>query len=120
MSKDIERHGISTENFMILELLFNKGPYPIQKISDVAEVPCLFKPEQVLYVGLNDMMEPLNSNPMKNMKLDIVGPDEIKQDSSKVLQWLAARKPSKIIIHFDLDVLDMKEFRSLLVAYPGT
>ncbi|KRE35222.1 hypothetical protein ASG81_21815 [Paenibacillus sp. Soil522] len=105
---------------MILELLFNKGPYPIQKISDVAEVPCLFKPEQVLYVGLNDMMEPLNSNPMKNMKLDIVGPDEIKQDSSKVLQWLAARKPSKIIIHFDLDVLDMKEFRSLLVAYPGT
>ena len=39
---------------------------------------------------------------MKNMKLDIVGPDEIKQDSSKVLQWLAARKPSEIIIHFDL------------------
>ncbi|MFD1175309.1 hypothetical protein ACFQ3W_03215 [Paenibacillus puldeungensis] len=30
------------------------------------------------------------------------------------------RKPSKVIIHFDLDVLDMKEFRSLLVAYPGT
>ncbi|MBE0337891.1 arginase family protein [Paenibacillus sp. 23TSA30-6] len=86
----------------------------------VAEVPHLFSPEQVLYVGLNDMFEPLNSDPMRNMKLDIVGPDEIKQDSSKVLEWLAEKKPSKIIVHFDLDVLDMKEFRSLLVAYPGT
>ena len=86
----------------------------------IAEVPRFFKPEQVLYVGLNDMLEPLNSNPMKNMKLDIVGPDEIKQDSSKVLEWLAVKKPSKIIIHFDLDVLDLKEFRSLLVAYHGT
>ncbi|MGQ3480144.1 arginase family protein [Paenibacillus sp. TY11] len=86
----------------------------------VAEVPHLFKPEQILYVGLNDMIDALHSEPMKNMKLDIVGPDEIKKDSSKVLQWLAEKKPSKIIIHFDLDVLDMKEFRSLLVAYPGT
>lgn len=86
----------------------------------VAEIPRLFNPEQVLYVGLNDMMDALSSEPMKYMKLDIVGPDEIKQDSSKVLQLLAEKKPSKIIIHFDLDVLNMKEFRSLLVAYPGT
>ncbi|MGQ3478714.1 arginase family protein [Paenibacillus sp. TY11] len=86
----------------------------------VAEVPRLFNPEQVLFVGLNDMLEPLNSEPLRHMKLDRLGPDEIKQDSSKVLQWLEERKPSKIIIHFDLDVLDMREFRSLLVAYPGT
>jgi arginase len=86
----------------------------------VAEVPNIFKPEQVLYVGLNDMLDPLNSEPMKKMSLDIVSPDEIKQDSSKVLKWLSTKRKSKIIIHFDLDVLDLKEFRSLLVAYPGT
>lgn len=86
----------------------------------VAEVPRIFNPDQVLFVGLNDLLEPLNSEPLRNMKLDILGPDEIKQDSSKVLQWLDQRKPSKIMIHFDLDVLDMTEFRSLLVAYPET
>ncbi|MDQ6420496.1 arginase family protein [Paenibacillus sp. LHD-117] len=86
----------------------------------VAEVPRFFKPEQVLFVGLNDLLESLNSEPLRNMKLDSLGPDEIKQDSSKVLQWLDERKPSKIMIHFDLDVLDMTEFRSLLVAYPET
>ncbi|AKG33884.1 arginase family protein [Paenibacillus durus] len=86
----------------------------------VAEVPRIFNPEQVLYVGLNDLLDSLNSEPMRNMKLDSLGPDDIKQDSSKVLQWLSERKPSKVIVHFDLDVLDMTEFRSLLVSYYKT
>lgn len=37
--KDIERHGISTENFMVLELLYNKGPHTIQKISERLSIP---------------------------------------------------------------------------------
>ncbi|MFY0779040.1 MarR family transcriptional regulator [Peribacillus simplex] len=37
--KDIERHGISSENFMILELLYNKGPHSIQKISEKLSIP---------------------------------------------------------------------------------
>lgn len=86
----------------------------------VAEVPRIFNPEQVLFVGLNDLLEPLHSGPLRDMNMDIIGSDEIKQGSSKVLQWLDQRKPSKVIIHFDLDVLDMTEFRSLLVAYPET
>jgi arginase len=86
----------------------------------VAEVPRPFKPEQVLFVGLNDMMEALNSKPLQDLKMDIATPDDIKEDSSKVLQWLDSRKPSKVIVHFDLDVLDLREFRSLLVANPAT
>ncbi|SDN67784.1 MarR family transcriptional regulator, 2-MHQ and catechol-resistance regulon repressor [Paenibacillus sp. yr247] len=39
VSKDIERHGISTENFMILELLYNKGPQTVQKISEKLSIP---------------------------------------------------------------------------------
>ncbi|MFD2662900.1 MarR family winged helix-turn-helix transcriptional regulator [Paenibacillus thailandensis] len=37
--KDIQRHGISPENFMILELLYNKGPHGIQKISEKLSIP---------------------------------------------------------------------------------
>lgn len=37
--KDIERHGIAMEQFMILELLYSKGPHPIQKISDTFSIP---------------------------------------------------------------------------------
>ncbi|MCY9308088.1 MULTISPECIES: arginase family protein [Bacillus] len=86
----------------------------------VAEVPRPFKPEQVLFVGLNDMMEALHSKPLQNMKFDIATPDDIEEDSSKVLQWLDSRKLSKVIVHFDLDVLDLREYRSLLIANPDT
>lgn len=37
--KSIESHGISNENFMILELLYNKGPHSIQQISDIFKIP---------------------------------------------------------------------------------
>jgi len=37
--KDIECHQINQENFMILELLYSKGPHPVQKISETFSIP---------------------------------------------------------------------------------
>lgn len=38
--KDIEEnHGINPEHFMILELLYSKGPHPVQKISETLSIP---------------------------------------------------------------------------------
>ena len=37
--KEVERHGINPVNFMVLELLFNKGPHTIQKISEKLSIP---------------------------------------------------------------------------------
>ncbi|MFC3747083.1 MarR family winged helix-turn-helix transcriptional regulator [Paenibacillus sp. GCM10012306] len=37
--KKIESYGISPENFMVLELLYNKGPHTIQIISEVLSIP---------------------------------------------------------------------------------
>jgi MarR family transcriptional regulator, 2-MHQ and catechol-resistance regulon repressor len=39
IQKDIESHKISNENFMILELLYSKGPHPVQKISEIFSIP---------------------------------------------------------------------------------
>ncbi|WP_409347250.1 MarR family winged helix-turn-helix transcriptional regulator [Paenibacillus sp. MBLB4367] len=39
MRKDIASYGIAPENFMILELLYSKGPHPIQKISEILSIP---------------------------------------------------------------------------------
>ncbi|MFC3799545.1 MarR family transcriptional regulator [Cohnella sp. GCM10012308] len=39
VGRDIESHGLSPDNFMILELLYNKGPQPIQKISERMGIP---------------------------------------------------------------------------------
>ncbi|WP_372662463.1 MarR family winged helix-turn-helix transcriptional regulator [Cohnella sp.] len=37
--KDIDRHEINPEHFMILELLYSKGPHPVQKISETLSIP---------------------------------------------------------------------------------
>ncbi|WP_435163047.1 MarR family winged helix-turn-helix transcriptional regulator [Paenibacillus glycanilyticus] len=39
LEQDIESYGLSTENFRILEFLYNRGPHPIQKISDTFAIP---------------------------------------------------------------------------------
>ncbi len=37
--KDIDRYEINPEHFMILELLYSKGPHPVQKISETLSIP---------------------------------------------------------------------------------
>ncbi|MGX2962090.1 MarR family winged helix-turn-helix transcriptional regulator (plasmid) [Peribacillus sp. JNUCC 23] len=38
-TKDITSHGLTIENFMVLELLYNKGPQYIQVISEKLMIP---------------------------------------------------------------------------------
>ncbi|MGS2778628.1 MarR family winged helix-turn-helix transcriptional regulator [Robertmurraya sp. GLU-23] len=37
--KVIESHNLNRENFMTLELLYSKGPHPVQKISETLSIP---------------------------------------------------------------------------------
>jgi MarR family 2-MHQ and catechol resistance regulon transcriptional repressor len=37
--KDIDRYETNPEHFVILELLYNKGPHPVQKISEIFSIP---------------------------------------------------------------------------------
>jgi MarR family transcriptional regulator, 2-MHQ and catechol-resistance regulon repressor len=37
--EDVKSHGLTAENFMILELLYNKGPQYIQTISEKLMIP---------------------------------------------------------------------------------
>lgn len=39
LERDIESYGLSMETFQILEFLYNKGPQPIQKISEAFSIP---------------------------------------------------------------------------------
>ena len=39
IQKEVKSHKISNEQFMILELLYSKGPHPVQKISEIFSIP---------------------------------------------------------------------------------
>jgi MarR family 2-MHQ and catechol resistance regulon transcriptional repressor len=39
IQKDIEGYNLNHEYFMVLELLYSKGPQPVQKISETLSIP---------------------------------------------------------------------------------
>ncbi|WP_411345393.1 arginase family protein [Paenibacillus sp. WLX1005] len=83
----------------------------------VAGVPKKVERHQVLYVGLNEW-QPKEQEIMDTFDLKAISPEQILDDSSAVLDWLNDHKPSRVFIHFDLDVLDLREIRAILPANP--
>lgn len=77
------------------------------------------KPQNVLYLGLNDPTE-WESATLQRLGLASVSPRELAEHGSRpVLDWLRATGARRLAIHLDLDVLDPSLFRSLLFAKPN-
>lgn len=75
--------------------------------------------ENVLFVGLHDPTD-WEVGEIQRLGLRNVCPAELLQRGSQpVLDWFKSTGAKHLAIHFDLDVLDPKVFRSLLFAKPG-
>lgn len=77
------------------------------------------KPQNVLYVGVNNPTE-WEAATLRQLGLGSVTPLELAEHGSRpVLDWLNSTGASRLAIHFDLDVLDPSLFRALLFAKPN-
>jgi hypothetical protein len=47
------------------------------------------------------------------------GPDELRESSGALLEWLAATRCSRVAVHFDVDTVDSDEIVLGLGAVPG-
>lgn len=83
-----------------------------------AEVKAPVRPERVMYGGLREMT-PREAEIVRKLGLRWAGPEALAQDSAPVLAWIEEMRIRHLAVHFDLDVLDPKGFRSLLFAEPG-
>ena len=72
---------------------------------------------RALLVGLR-AYEKSGGTKERQQKLGIAGlsPAEVAQDSSKILEWLKNTGAKKVLVHFDMDVLDPAE----IIAAVGT
>lgn len=109
---DLNLPGDTYEGYhaMALSAVIGLGDSEIMSI-----LPAKVKSSNALLVGLRSW-EP-QAKP-RQMELGIKGlsPEEVKLDSDKILDWLKSTGASKVVIHFDLDVLDPEE----LIAAAGT
>lgn len=75
----------------------------------LAELPAKIEPSRILYVGLRDWERDEIVARQKQFGIKHLSPDDVATSSEKVMEWLRACGASKVVVHFDLDVLDPAE-----------
>ncbi|GMA08668.1 arginase [Tetragenococcus halophilus subsp. flandriensis] len=96
---------------MVLGNLLGRGaPQLAEKVENQ------YAPEQVFLAGLQyDELRDIDQD-VNRLNLSYAKPEELKNGSSKILEWMKENHIEHLAVHFDLDVLSPRDFRSI---YPG-
>jgi arginase len=80
-------------------------------------LPATVTPDRVALVGLHEWTEDDFPN-VAEWGIQSFGPEELRQSTQPLLEWLAATGCSRIAIHFDVDTIDSNEIVLGLGAVP--
>lgn len=73
------------------------------------ELPAFIKPENVLYVGLREWEREGIKKRHQEWGMPFLGPDDLSDNCDKLIAFLQGNKCSKLVVHFDLDVLEPED-----------
>ena len=103
------------EHAMILGNLLGDGAPNCSKI-----VKNKFKYNEVMYGGLiYKGLLPYEEKYLKEKNLKYAVPEDLKENSNKITNWIKENGFKQVLVHLDLDVLSPKQFRSLLCNEPN-
>ena len=103
------------EHAMILGNLLGDGAPNCSKI-----VKNKFKYDEVMYGGLiHKKLLPHEEKYLKEKNLKYAVPEDLKENSNKITDWIKENGFKQVLIHLDLDVLSPTQFRSLLCNVPN-
>lgn len=102
--KDLNLQGDSYEGYHAMALAACFGLIDTDGIARI--LPAHFSPKDSILVGVRDFEG--KKERLEEIGVKTLSPDEAR-DSTKLLEWLKSRGKSKVVVHFDLDVLDPSE-----------
>ena len=103
------------EHAMVLGNLLGDGAPKCSKI-----VKNKFKYDEVMYGGLiHKKLLPHEEKYLKEKNLKYAVPEDLKENSNKITDWIKENGFKQVLIHLDLDVLSPTQFRSLLCNEPN-
>lgn len=103
------------EHAMILGNLLGDGAPNCSKI-----VKNKFKYDEIMYGGLiHKKLLPYEEKYLKEKSLKYAVPEDLKENSDKITNWIKEKGFKQALIHLDLDVLSPTQFRSLLCNEPN-
>ena len=109
--KDLNLQGDSYEGYHAMALAACFGLIDTDGIARI--LPAHFNPKDSILVGVRDFEG--KKERLEEIGVKYLSPEEAR-DSTKLLEWLKSRGKSKVVVHFDLDVLDPSE---LIMAAGG-
>ena len=84
----------------------------------LAELPARIDPSRVLLVGLRDWERDEIRARQRELGIAHLAPQDVVGDSRAVVEWLEGCGASKVLIHFDLDVLDPADLVAAVGVVP--
>ena len=85
----------------------------------ISELPTKIDPSKILFVGLRDWERDEIKARQKQYGIRHLTPEEVREDSYAILEWLKSCGASKVVIHFDMDVLDPAEIIAAVGVVPN-
>lgn len=82
----------------------------------VSALPAKIEPSKILFVGLRNWERDEIKVRQKQYGIKHITGEEVKENSDAIRKWLKSCSASKVVIHFDMDVLDPAE----MIAAVGT
>ncbi|MEK4303862.1 arginase family protein [Oceanobacillus sp. FSL K6-0251] len=108
-------NGSSNGHEMIAANLLGKGAD-----QSVTKVKNPISTSHMMYAGLIEKNLRDRDKLVKELNVRFAGPDELKENSQLIIDWIKENKIEYLAVHFDLDVLSPKDFRSVYPAEPYT
>lgn len=97
----------------VLGALMGNGDHDLTK-----DVKTPVPAQRIMIAGIHSPT-PYEAEFLKSHAIATLSPEALKADDKPILQWIKSQNIKHLAIHFDLDVLDIHLFRSLLMAEPG-
>lgn len=82
-------------------------------------LPAKFDASKILFIGLRDWERDEIKERQKQYGIKHLLPEEIAEDSNAIREWLKSSDVSKVVIHFDMDVLDPAEIIPAVGVVPN-
>ncbi|MFJ3777234.1 arginase family protein [Streptomyces sp. NPDC090075] len=100
---DTPETGYEGYHAMAVSALVGQGDPDVLKL-----LPATVSPERVALVGLHSWQPDVTAN-ITGWGLKTFAPDELRESSQPLLDWLASTGCSRLAVHFDVDTVDSNE-----------
>ena len=84
----------------------------------ISELPDKISPSKILFVGIRDWEREEIKTRQQQYGIKHLTPEDVRANSNAIQEWLKSCGASKVVIHFDMDVLDPTEIIAAVGVVP--